>query len=203
MDGFLHDDVADVRQEEAHDALFLAVLGDAVAAAGMDPRDEDGVIAFQFVADALEAVAVVAELFVDAVEAFARFSAEGAEALFVQFVPIDQDRPLYWIEAEVESVCEIGPDRIQRQLDREHSEKDPRRVPFLPGDADNEPHDPRAEELGKSLGEDQGADPRIAKEIAVIGSQEEEQHDTVSERHVIVISKAVVRQIGEPAEAVP
>ena len=192
-----------MRQEEAHDALFLAVFGDAVAAAAVHPRDEDGVIALQLVPDTLEAVTVVAEFFFDAVEAFARLSAEGAEALFVQFVPIDQDRPLYWIEAEVECVCKIGPDRIQRQLDHEHAKEDPRRVPFLPSEADDEPHDRRAEELGKSLGEDEGADPRIAQEVAVIGAQEEEQHNAVSERHIIVISEAVVRQVGEPAKAVP
>ena len=148
MDGFLHDDVADVRQEEAHDALFLTVLGDAVAAAAVHPRDKDSVISFQFVPDALEAVSVVPEFFFNAVQAFARLPTEGAEALFVQFVPIDQDRPLHRVEAEIECVGNEGPTRIQRQLDHEHAEKDPRRVPLLPGDTDDEPHDPRAEELG-------------------------------------------------------
>lgn len=202
MDGFLHDDVADVRQEEADDALFLAVFGDAVAAAAVHPRDEDGVVSFQFVPDALEAVAVVAELFIDAVEPLARLSAEGAEALFVQLVPIDQDRPLHRIEAEIVPVGKIGPDRIQRQLEEKHSEEDPRRVPVFPGKADDEPHDRRAEELGKALGEDEGADPRIAKKVSVIGTQEEKQKNAVSEGNIIVISEAVVRQVGEPAEAV-
>ena len=202
MDGFLHDDVADVRQEEADDAFFLAVFGDAVAAAAVHSRDEDGVIALQLMPDALEAIAVVTELFIDAVEAFARLSAEGAEALFVQLVPIDQDRPLHRIEAEVEPVGKIGPDRIKDKLNREHSEEDPRRVPVLPCKADDEPHDRRAEELGKALGEYEGADPRIAEEISVIGTQEKEQKNAVSESHIIVIAEAVVRQVGEPAEAV-
>ena len=202
MDGFLHDDVADMRQEEADDALFLAVFGDAVAATAVHPRDEDGVVPFQLMPDALEAVAVVTEFFIDAVEPLARLSAEGAEALFVQVVAIDQDRPLHRIEAEIVPVGEVGPDRIQHQLNREHSEEDPRRVPVFPGKADDEPHDRRAEELGKALGEDEGADPRIPEEIAVVGTQEEEQHNAVSEPHIIVIPEAVARQVGEPAEAV-
>lgn len=199
---FLHDDVADVWQEEADDALFLAVFGDAVAAAAVHPRDEDGVIALQLMPDALEAVTVVTELLIDAVEALARLSAEGAEALFVQFVAVDQDRPLHRIEAEIVPVGEVGPERIKDELNREHTEEDPRRVPVFPGKADDEPHDRRAEELGQALGEDEGADPRIAEEISVIGTQEEKQKNAVSEGNIIVIPEAVARQVGEPAEAV-
>ena len=199
---FLHKDIPDVRQEEAHDALFLAVLGDAVAAAAVHPRDEDGVVALQLVSDALEAVSVIAELFFDAVEALARLSAEGAEALFIQIVPIDQDRPLHRIEAEVETVCKVGPDCIQHQLEEKLAQKDPGCIPVFPGKADDEPHDRRAEELRQSLGKDEGSDPRIAQEVSVIGAEEKKQKNAVSERHIIVIAETVVRQIGEPAEAI-
>lgn len=202
MARFLHDDVADMRQKEADDALFLAVFGDAVAAAAVHPRDKDGVIPFQLMADLLEAVAVVAELFFDAVEPLARLSAEGAEALFVQFVPIDQDRPLHRIEAEVEPVGEVRPDRIQDQLEEKHAEEDPRRVPVFPGKADDEPHDRRAEELGQTLGKDEGADPRIAQEVAVIRPVEEKHTECVPGRNVVVVAEGIVAHAAQSSVAV-
>ena len=83
MLGFMHDDVAHMREEEAGDSLFLTVFGNAVAAAGMYACCKDCLIALKPVADGFEAVAVIAELFRDFIEALGRFALDGTEAFFI------------------------------------------------------------------------------------------------------------------------
>ena len=197
MARLLHDDVAHMRQEEADDVLFLAVFRDTVSAAGVDAGDEDGLVAFQAVADGLEAVAVVLELLRNMVETFAGFSLDGAEALLVQVVAVDKDGLLRWIVAKIVGTGQIGPGSVYCQLHSKQGKKDPRVVPLVPSNRCCEPHDPGAEELGEELGKDQCANPAVAKKIGIIGAVEEKDQDAVTGNNKVVIAVAVA---GVPSE---
>lgn len=199
MPRLLHDNITDVREEETGDPLFLAVLGDAVAAAGMDPRHEDCLVALQAVPDGLEAVAVVLEFFHDLIKPLGRLALDAAEALLVQFIAIDENGLLRGVELKIVPIGEIRPDGIQNQLQDQEDEEDQRVVPVLPGEAHNKPHDTGTEELGQELGEDQTPDSRIPQEIGVIRPVEEGHADGISGENIIVIAEAILVHAGEPA----
>ena len=189
VSGLLHDDVTDMGQEEADFPLFLAILGDAVTAARMDPGDKDGVIILEFGPDGLEAVAVVLELFLDVIKTLTGLALDGAKALFVHGVAINEDGFFRGIELEVISVGGVRPGRVPEQLDHKEREEDPWCLPVVPGETDDEPHNAGTEELGKKLGKGHGPNPGIAEEVGVICSVEEKDADGVARRNVVVIAE--------------
>ena len=187
----LHDDVPDVRQEKAEDPVLLAVFDNAVAAARVDPRDEDRLETLQPVLDGLEAVAVVPELLRDRVQALARFPADRAEALLVQLVAVDQQRFLGRVEPAVIAADKVRPHDVQEQLHGEPGDQEPGPAKLPPGDAHDGPQDPRAEKLGQELREDQRADPAIAEQIGVVGAVEEQHEDAVARQDIVIVAVAV------------
>ena len=201
MLGFLHDDIAHMREEEAGNVVLLAVLGNAVAAAGVHAGYENGVIALQPVFDGFEAVAFILKFFHDLIEALRRLALDAAKTLFIQVIPVDKQSFLGGIKGEVMAVGGVGPPHVKGALDDKQHDQPEGEIQMIPGQAGEEPHDHQAEELGDKLGEGQGADAGITQEIGVIHTVEKENEDAVAEKDKVIIAEAVFAHASEFAVA--
>ena len=68
-------------------------------------------------------------------------------------------------------------------------------MPFLPSHTGNKPNQACRKELGQDLSESQGANSVVAKQVTVIGTQEEKQHNPVPDCNVVIVAKTIFRKI--------
>ena len=113
MRGLAHDDIPDMREEEAGNALFLAVFQDAVADPAVDAGDEDSLEAGELGLQLVKVFAGKLDFFLDPVETLGGLSVNAAQAALVHVVPIDDDRPLGRIEAAIISVAVVREENVQ------------------------------------------------------------------------------------------
>ena len=179
MYGLAHDNIPNMGEKEARNALVLAVLQDAVADAAIDAGDKDGLEAGQFRFQLLKRGPGKPDFLFDAIEAFGGLPMNTAQAQLVHVVPIDNDGPLGRIEAAIISVSVIREEDIQDQVERGKREKKKRAVPLLPGDGRDQIDQNQRKELGNELRENQRADAAVAEEVGTIGAVKEEEKRSI------------------------
>ena len=101
MHGFAHDNIPNMGEKEAGNALFLAVLQDAVADTTVDAGDKDGIEAGQFRFQFLKGSPGKPDFLLDSIKALGGLPMNTAQAQSVYVVPIDNDGPLGRIEAAI------------------------------------------------------------------------------------------------------
>ena len=192
MHGLAHDDIADMGQEEAGNALFLAVFQDAVADAAVDTGDEDGVKAFELRFQLFEVLACKLQFLFDLIQPLDGLSLDAAQAALVGLVAIDKDGSLGGVNPTIIGIAVIGEQHIHAQVDHQQREKDQGAVPLLPGDGCDEVGQNQGKEMGNKLGEDKSTDPAVAEQIGIIRAVEEKEQEGIEGGNKVVIAIAVV-----------
>ena len=188
MHGLAHDNIADMGQEEAGNALFLAVFQDAVADAAVDAGDEDGVKAFELRLQLVKMLAGKLQLLFDLIQPLDGLSLDAAQAALVGLVAIDKDGSLGGVNPAIVGIAVIGEQHIHAQVDQQQREKDQGTVPLLPGDGCDEIGQNQGKDMGNELGKDKGADPAVAEQIRIIRAVEEEKHEGIEGGDKVVIA---------------
>ena len=129
-----HDNIPNMGEKEARNALVLAVLQNAVADTAVDAGDKDGLEAGEVRGQRRRGGPGRPDFFLNSVKALGGLAMNAAQAHSVYVVPIDNDGPLGRIEAAIISVSVIREEDIQDQVERGKREKKKRAVPLLPGD---------------------------------------------------------------------
>ena len=197
-----HDNIPNMGEKEAGNALLLAVLQDAVADTAVDAGDKDGLEAGQFRFQLLKRGPGKPDFFLDSVKALGGLPMNAAQAHSVYVVPIDNDGPLGRIEAAIITVSIIREEDIQDQVERGKRKKKKRTVPLLPGDGRDQINQNQRKELRNELGENQRADAAVAEEIGIIEAVEEEEEKSIQggNKIVIAVSVAAELQLPEPEQ---
>ena len=119
-------------------------------------------------------------------------SLNASKTALVQFVSVNQDGFLSRVQSEIKPIRIIRPTDIQRSLCKHHGHKPQGIDPSKPAKGNDAIQGHDGKKLRQRLCKYKCPDSRIAYQIAVICSVEEQQKRCESNRNIIVIAKSYV-----------